>query len=79
MSDYAVTNPATGETLATYPTATDAEVEEAVAIARAHAAWISGLPDRLAPVLSDQERLLRANLAGDAVDVVGSCHAPTLP
>jgi len=47
------------------------EVEEAVAIARAHAAWISGLPDRLAPVLSDQERLLRANLAGDAVDALG--------
>ena len=33
MSDYAVINPATGETLATYPTATDAEVEAAVAAA----------------------------------------------
>ncbi|WP_454132408.1 NAD-dependent succinate-semialdehyde dehydrogenase [Microbacterium lacticum] len=33
MSDYAVTNPATGETLATYPTATDAEVESAIASA----------------------------------------------
>ena len=31
MSDYAVVNPATGETLATYPTATDAEVEAAIA------------------------------------------------
>ncbi len=30
---YAVVNPATGETLATYPTATDAEVEAAVAAA----------------------------------------------
>ncbi|WP_431803041.1 NAD-dependent succinate-semialdehyde dehydrogenase [Microbacterium sp. bgisy203] len=29
--DYAVVNPATGETLATYPTATDAEVETAIA------------------------------------------------
>jgi succinate-semialdehyde dehydrogenase/glutarate-semialdehyde dehydrogenase len=33
MSDYAVVNPATGETLATYPTATDAEVEAAIAAA----------------------------------------------
>lgn len=33
MSEYAVTNPATGETLATYPTATDAEVAAAVAAA----------------------------------------------
>lgn len=33
MSTYAVVNPATGETLATYPTATDAEVEAAVAAA----------------------------------------------
>ncbi|HYP72631.1 MAG TPA: NAD-dependent succinate-semialdehyde dehydrogenase, partial [Microbacterium sp.] len=40
MSDYAVTNPATGETLATYPTATDAEVEAAVAAAHeAFATW----------------------------------------
>ena len=31
MTDYAVTNPATGEVLATYPTATDAEVEAALA------------------------------------------------
>ena len=33
MSDYAVVNPATGETLATYPTATDAEVDAAIAAA----------------------------------------------
>lgn len=33
MSTYAVVNPATGETLATYPTATDAEVQAAVAAA----------------------------------------------
>jgi len=36
MTDYAVTNPATGETVATYETATDAQIEDAVA--RAHAA-----------------------------------------
>lgn len=35
MSEYAVVNPATGETLATYPTLTDAEVDAAVASADA--------------------------------------------
>ncbi len=35
MSTYAVINPATGETLATYPVATDAEIEAAVAAADA--------------------------------------------
>ncbi len=40
MSDYAVVNPATGETLATYPTATDAEVEAAIAAAdHAYRTW----------------------------------------
>lgn len=39
MSDYAVVNPATGETLATYPTITDEQLEEA--IAAAHAAYQS--------------------------------------
>lgn len=36
MTDYAVVNPATGETVATYETFTDAQIEDA--IARAHAA-----------------------------------------
>ena len=35
MSDYAVVNPATGETLATYPLTTDAELEQALAAADA--------------------------------------------
>jgi len=35
MTDYAVVNPATGETLATYPTITDAELESAIATADA--------------------------------------------
>lgn len=35
MTDYAVVNPATGETLATYPTITDAELETAIATADA--------------------------------------------
>ena len=36
MSDYAVVNPATGETVKTYPTITDSDLEAAVG--RAHAA-----------------------------------------
>jgi succinate-semialdehyde dehydrogenase/glutarate-semialdehyde dehydrogenase len=40
MSDYAVVNPATGETLATYPTATDAEIAQAIAAANsAYLTW----------------------------------------
>src|SRR5262245_46865614 len=40
MSDYAVVNPATGETLATYPTITDDALEAAVAGANAaYRAW----------------------------------------
>ncbi|WP_434809907.1 NAD-dependent succinate-semialdehyde dehydrogenase [Microbacterium sp. bgisy189] len=35
MTDYSIVNPATGETLATYPTATDADVEQAIAAADA--------------------------------------------
>ncbi|HET8927863.1 MAG TPA: NAD-dependent succinate-semialdehyde dehydrogenase [Microbacterium sp.] len=44
MTHYAVVNPATGETLASYPTATDAEVQDAVATA--HAAYLEwrGVP-----------------------------------
>jgi len=39
MSDYAVVNPATGETVATYPSHTDAELAEKVAAA--HTAYLS--------------------------------------
>lgn len=39
MSLYAVTNPATGEVLAEYPTATDAEIQNA--LAAAHAAFLT--------------------------------------
>ena len=35
MSDYAVVNPATGKTEARYDTATDAQVEQALATAAA--------------------------------------------
>ncbi|UIP57597.1 NAD-dependent succinate-semialdehyde dehydrogenase [Agromyces marinus] len=50
---YAVTNPATGEVLATYPTITDAELQDAVsAAANAHATWskTSTLEERAALV-----------------------------
>src|SRR6187431_2930098 len=40
MTDYAVINPSTGETLATYPAATDAEIASAVAAAdSAYRTW----------------------------------------
>ena len=40
MTDYAVINPATGETLASFDTFTDAQIEEAVAAAdAAHRDW----------------------------------------
>lgn len=40
MTDYAVTNPATGETLASFDTFTDAQIDEAVAAAdEAHREW----------------------------------------
>ena len=40
MSDYAVTNPATGELVEEYPTITDAALADAIATAdRAHREW----------------------------------------
>ena len=54
MSDYAVVNPATGETLATYPTISDAELETAIATAdSAYRQW------RDVPVAERAERLRR--------------------
>ncbi|WP_067243874.1 NAD-dependent succinate-semialdehyde dehydrogenase [Microbacterium resistens] len=52
MTDYAVVNPATGETLATYPTATDAQIEDAVARAAAAATvWGTTPPSERAAVI----------------------------
>ncbi|MGX1932807.1 NAD-dependent succinate-semialdehyde dehydrogenase [Microbacterium resistens] len=52
MTDYAVVNPATGETLATYPTATDAQIEDAVARAAAAATvWGTTPPAERAAVI----------------------------
>jgi succinate-semialdehyde dehydrogenase/glutarate-semialdehyde dehydrogenase len=49
MSLYAVTNPATGESVRDYPTATDAEIQTSVATAdAAFKQWNkSALPDRV--------------------------------
>lgn len=52
MTDYAVVNPATGETLATYPTATDAQIEGDVARAAAAATvWGTTPPAERAAVI----------------------------
>ncbi|MDA4895156.1 NAD-dependent succinate-semialdehyde dehydrogenase [Microbacterium resistens] len=52
MTDYAVVNPATGETLATYPTATDAQIEDAVArAAGAATVWGTTPPAERAAVI----------------------------
>ena len=54
MSTYAVVNPATGETLATYPTATDIEVERALVAADGAArGWLRESP------IEERARLLR--------------------
>jgi len=61
MSDYAVVNPATGETLATYPTATDAEVDAAIAAAdAAYRSWgRTSSPSERAELLRAVARLHR--------------------
>jgi succinate-semialdehyde dehydrogenase/glutarate-semialdehyde dehydrogenase len=67
MSDYAVVNPATGETLQTYPTITDAELDDAIGRAdAAHRAWAAsstveeraGQLERLAGLYNDQAQRL---------------------
>ncbi len=61
MSDYAVVNPATGETLATYPTTSDAEVEAAIAAAdEAYRSWgRSTTPAQRAELIRNVARLHR--------------------
>ena len=76
MSDYAVTNPATGETLATYPTATDAEVDAAIAAAdHAFRTWgRTSTPQERAPHLrrvAELHRERRDELAAIIVREMG--------
>ena len=54
MIDYTVINPATGETVASYPVATDAEIEGAIALA--HSAYTSWARDA---AVSERAALLR--------------------
>ena len=50
MSDYAVVNPATGETVKTYPTIGDDELDAAIGRAdAAHASWARSSTVRSAP------------------------------
>ena len=45
-------------------------LKEAVALARERAAAIAALPDALRPVMSPEERLMRADIAGNVVDAL---------
>lgn len=75
MTDYAVTNPATGETLATYDTFTDAQIEDAVArAASAASAWATTAPaDRASVVrrIAELHRERRDELADVIVKEMG--------
>ncbi|MGI8715357.1 MAG: NAD-dependent succinate-semialdehyde dehydrogenase [Solirubrobacteraceae bacterium] len=68
MSEYAVVNPATGETVKTYPTITDPELESAITRADdAHGAWIRST------TVADRAALLRrvAHLYGEQRERLG--------
>ena len=83
MTDYAVINPATGETLATYPTATDAEVLEAIAAAdHAYRTWgRTSTPDERAALLrraAELHRERRETLAEIIVREMGKPLAAAL-
>ncbi|WP_298040230.1 aldehyde dehydrogenase family protein [uncultured Microbacterium sp.] len=75
MTAYAVTNPATGQTLATYDTSTDAEIAES--IARSHAAasaWATVAPEERAAVIrriAELHRERREELAAIIVREMG--------
>jgi succinate-semialdehyde dehydrogenase/glutarate-semialdehyde dehydrogenase len=83
MSDYAVVNPATGETLATYPHATDAELERALASADAAAkgwAQSSTVAERAALLrrVAELHRERRDDLAAIIVREMGKTLAGSL-
>lgn len=75
MTDYAVVNPATGETLATYDTFTDAQIEDAVARAHAAAATWGATPvaERAAVIrrIAELHRERRDELAAIIVREMG--------
>ncbi len=75
MTDYAVVNPATGETLATYDTFTDAQIEDAIARAAAGAkVWADTPPAERAAVIrriAELHRERRDELAAVIVREMG--------
>jgi succinate-semialdehyde dehydrogenase/glutarate-semialdehyde dehydrogenase len=82
MSDYAVVNPATGQTLATYPTTTDAELETAIAsAAAAYRSWREvPVPERAARIrrAAELHRERRDELAAIIVREMGKPLAAAL-
>ncbi|KRA24294.1 succinate-semialdehyde dehydrogenase [Microbacterium sp. Root61] len=82
MSDYAVVNPATGETLATYPTITDAQLEEKITAAdAAYRSWReTPVAERAAVVrrAADLHRERRDELAAIIVREMGKPLAAAL-
>ena len=76
MSDYAVVNPATGETVKTYPTDSDAQIEAAITVAHdAHQNWSrkSTLDERAALIrkVAELHRERRQELAEIIVREMG--------
>ncbi|UWF77147.1 NAD-dependent succinate-semialdehyde dehydrogenase [Microbacterium neungamense] len=82
MTDYAVVNPATGETVATYDTFTDAQIDDAVARAAAAAAtWGATAPAERAAVIrriAELHRERREELAAIMVREMGKPIAAAL-
>ena len=82
MTDYAVVNPATGETLATYDTFTDAQIADAVTRAAAGAkAWAATAPAERADVIrriAEGHRERREELAAVMVREMGKPIAAAL-
>ncbi|MEZ3160581.1 NAD-dependent succinate-semialdehyde dehydrogenase [Microbacterium sp. BWT-B31] len=82
MSDYAVVNPATGQTLATYDTLTDAQVQEAIAsAASAFRTWrATAVAERSSAIrrVAELHRERRDELAAIIVREVGKPLAAAL-
>lgn len=82
MSHYAVTNPATGETLARYATITDIDLE--IALVRTHEAyltWRNVIPEKRAEKLrrvAELHRERRDDLAGIMVREMGKTFAAAI-
>jgi succinate-semialdehyde dehydrogenase/glutarate-semialdehyde dehydrogenase len=82
MTDYAVVNPATGETLATYQTFSDQQIEESIAAAQAaYKEWRSTPVERRAALIrrvAELHRERRYELAGIIAREMGKPMAAAL-